>query len=337
MINIARKNLGKKSGLSEHWLRSAQIVVTIGFMILLLNRIEWTALYSLFIDLRWELVTLSIGLLIISHLMNVIRWEYMLLNLTVGRMTLLAFYGAGLLSNSFLPTGMGGDGVRAALLSQRVSPRWAILSVALDRSTGLVALSALLTIGLWTGPPPGLIFVSDELFTRLAPCVTVLFVLVLGIATVSLAIGWRKANSLLVKLQHRVYDLIENWSVKFSTGDWLRLFTGGYILSVISHMCIVMANWVMLQAIGIQVPVSAALWLVLAITLSLLFPIAINGLGVREATYVMLLTIYGVAHEPAVMAALLSRFTLTFFGFAGGIIWLLASRSPDLLMASESH
>jgi hypothetical protein len=79
----------------------------------------------------------------------------------------------------------------------------------------------------------------------------------------------------------------------------------------------------MLQAVGINVTSAAAIWLVLAVTLSLLFPLAVNGLGVREAAYVTVLHAYGVAATPALLAALLTRLVAVLFGLTGGAGWLL--------------
>jgi uncharacterized membrane protein YbhN (UPF0104 family) len=120
------------------------------------------------------------------------------------------------------------------------------------------------------------------------------------------------------------------WNVELSKepiGQWFRLLAGGYVLSVLSHLCILTAHWVMLRALGIEVTPVAAIWLVLAVTLSLLFPIAINGLGVREAMYVTVLSAYGVTSTPALLAALLTRLVAVLFGLLGGAGLLLGTPS----------
>src|SRR5262245_15094734 len=105
------------------WLRMAQMVVTLSLIAWLFSQIEWSSLWSLLIHARWGLVTLSMALLIVNHMINVGRWQYLLEQRAVGFGTLLVLYGAGVFSNNFLPTGIGGDGVRVALLSRYVPLR----------------------------------------------------------------------------------------------------------------------------------------------------------------------------------------------------------------------
>src|SRR6266508_5324166 len=138
------------------WLQSTQIVVTIALCILLLRQMAWADPLPLVAQLRWDFVALSISVVLIIHLLNVACWQYILQQRTVGYGRLLAIYGAGLFSNNFLPTGIGGDGLRIALLSRDVTLSQAIFSVGLDRVLGLCGLTAFVLPAFWLGLPPGL-------------------------------------------------------------------------------------------------------------------------------------------------------------------------------------
>src|SRR5258705_5831121 len=125
-----------------------QVSITVVLMGWLINRMDWVHTLLLLGSLRWPLVVLSISLLLVSHLINVIRWRYLLDQRQISFRMLLAIYGAGLFSNNFLPTGIGVDGVRMALLNRHVPLGRAMGSVVLDRGIGLIALSALFALGL---------------------------------------------------------------------------------------------------------------------------------------------------------------------------------------------
>src|SRR5208283_4934305 len=100
--------------------------------------------FQLMTHAHWKLVLLSVALLLICHLINVSRWQYLMQQKSLLYMKLLAFYGIGLFSNNFLPTGIGGDGVRTILTSRYVSLPEAIIFVGLDRIIGLTTLGVVL-------------------------------------------------------------------------------------------------------------------------------------------------------------------------------------------------
>src|SRR5215471_1110572 len=133
-----------------------QLIITVGLMAWLLSQVQWSSIQLLLTNARWHLFVFSVGALFINHLINVARCRYLLDQRQIGYTTLLSLYGAGLFSNNFLPTGIGGEGVRVALLNRHVPLGRAMFSVVLDRGIGLIALSALFAFGLLGGLPADL-------------------------------------------------------------------------------------------------------------------------------------------------------------------------------------
>jgi len=306
------------------WLRVAQIIVTIILIGLLLRQVRWADLRTLVNNLGWSLVVLSTILVLISHLVNVARWRYLLQHHATGYGRLLVFYGAGLFSNNFLPTGIGGDGVRVALLSRCVPLPRAIFSVGLDRAIGLLALSAFLVPGLWFGLPPGLEMGSSRL-TAIPDAWRTLLAVLLVVVEVGLVglVVWRRLPSLRTmalraSAQFPSFGSASQWT----RGRWLRLLSCAYALSVASQIGLVLANWGIIRALGIQISPGAAIWLVLVGSVALLLPITVNGLGLQEGIYVVLLTSYGVATTAALGVALCARILTMSFSLLGGLLSL---------------
>lgn len=315
------------TGRTGFLLRGIQIVVTVGLMGVLLGQIDWSGVLPLFVNARWSLVAGSVGCLLFCHLINIVRWRYVLDQPTVGLNTLMLFYGAGLFSNNFLPSGIGGDGVRAVLLGRVIPLRRALLSVALDRGSGLVGLVSLLMAGFVVDLPPMLTVAGNRLVDSLSESWHIsLVLLVTTILGLSL-IYWRSSRfqSAFGRLQ---IWLVQDWDLPpWTIAEWLKRLAGSYLLSVISSIGLVVATWFVLQAIEVIVPPEAVLWVVILSSLSLLFPIAVNGMGVVEGVYVVVLSGYGVPATASLGSALLIRILGLLVSLAGGLA-LLQRRVP---------
>ncbi len=304
--------------------RLLQGLVTSSLLIVLLYAVNWEHVYTLFAISQWDYIVLSIILIGISHLLNILRWAHLLRGYEVTNTTLLVYYGAGLFSNNFLPTGIGGDGVRIFLLSRHIAPTRALLSVILDRGLGTFALSALLIVALYLGLPPGttiegreersFFYVEQVAYTGGLAIIGVSFI---GVLSWKLFPLFRNAAA---KSLAGVSELFTN--VSCSWGTWWRIFSGGYVISVFSHLGIVAAHWAVVEAFNISVPVVALIWLVLIGALSLLIPLSINGIGLQESVYVVLLGCYGISSSMAFAVAITLRLLLVGFGVVGGILSL---------------
>jgi hypothetical protein len=309
----------------RRWLRLLQIVGTLILSVILARSVDWSRAGELLLNLRWEFISLAALMLLAAHLTNTARWRYLLWPAQVPYTTLLGYYGAGLFSNNFLPTGMGGDGVRAAFASRHAPGGRAILSVALDRSLGLAALFAFIPPGLWIGLPPNLALPAGWLSWQL--WVTLGLGGIGGLA--SLALLWHHAP----KLRQRVADLYTRWFALPAYTSlplwryWTRQLGGGMLFSCASIIFMILANMAFLAAVGLMPSHGAALWLVVLSSLSLLAPIAVNGLGVMESVYVFVLAGYGVAGSAALSIALLARLFIVFYSLIGGLISLRQSVS----------
>jgi uncharacterized membrane protein YbhN (UPF0104 family) len=275
------------------------------------------------------LFAVSLGLLFANHLINVIRWYYILDQHHVSYSTLLVLYGTGLFSNNFLPTGIGGDGVRVALLNRHIGLGRAMFSVILDRGIGLIALSALFALGLIGGLPPGLDFgVGDHLHI---PRTSVLYapVALIILALVGL-MAWQSMPTLHLRLIGAISKRAAVWDMpRWSVRRWLQRLSGAYLISVGSHLCIVAATWSTLIAMRIDVSPVAAIWLVVISSLSLLLPIAVNGMGVVEGVYVIVLGSYGVTSSIGLSVALIVRLIALLVSLFGGLL-MLNRRAVDV-------
>lgn len=301
----------------RRWLRIVQIAGTVSLVALLAWTVDWRALLPLATAWRWDLLALSLTIVLLSHLINVMRWRFLVGDARASYGRLLVYYGAGLFGNNFLPTGIGGDSVRVALLSQTVPVARALVSVGVDRALGLLALGAFVLPGLWLGLPPGLALRLSRLDMRIGGGLAAGGLIVLGLGG-----GWLWQRPLL---RRRVADALTR-RLGGAPGEqgagWLQRASGGLGLSLLSNGALVVAYCLALRAVGIGVTPVAALWLLLAGSLSLLLPVAVNGLGLQEGVYVVLLAHYGVAPAVGLSFALVIRMLIVLPSILGGLLSL---------------
>lgn len=301
------------------WMRLAQALVAAGLCYWLVRQVDWPNMRGVVAGLRWEPLALSVGILLAAHLLNVSRWRYLLAPRAPGFGQLLRWYAIGVFCNNFLPTGIGGDGVRAALLSRAVAPGRALFSVALDRGTGLVALSALFGLGMVLGTPPGLDLSGGRWLAALrSPGGIAIMLVVVAVLVAVLIVAVRRPA-----LRARVAARLAAWDIpQWGAAEWARRMAVAYSISVGAHLCIAAATWATLVALGVSVPLGAPVWLMVLSSLSLLLPVTVNGVGVVESVYVLVLGSYGVAPALGLSVALITRAVALLISLCGGALLL---------------
>ena len=267
------------------------------------------------VDLR--LLALAWCLFLIGDVIRVFRWRALLrgLGLRPSFGLLFKLYLVGGFFNSFLPSGFGGDVVRVLELGRDAENRSAALgTVVVDRLTGILSL---LLMGLVVLP-----------FARgLAPWVRRLFAGVAvagGIAGAVLLQGrlLRRATAFLppqlsLEGQGKPAQVYAAVTGSGSRAIWLALF-----FSTLFNATNVTIHWLCARAVGMDLSISFFFVVVPLLSLALLLPISVGGLGARDWVGQMLLVPTGLA-EPTIAAWTLSVWAVTAgAGLVGGVIYL---------------
>ncbi len=245
------------------------------------------------------------------------RWEGLLdavqLHVPLGRLVVLYFVGS--FFNTFLPTGVGGDVVRIYELSrdsQRTSE--SVGTVFVDRLAGLVVLFGLALAAL---PFSGGLITAE-----------------LKLATLTIAGGGILAAWLLFQRSwaDRLLELLP-FGDRFR-GKVTELYqavhacgTGamGRALGISLLFNLILVSHVAILAVGLGIRVSLWYYLLFVplISFSLVLPISISGLGVRETTFVLLFGQAGV-EQPQALALSLAFYGVTLAtGLVGAAFYAL--------------
>ena len=218
---------------------------------------------------------------------------------------------------SFLPTGFGGDVVRAFELTQDADSSASIGTVVLDRLSGLLVL---FVMGLGALP----FRISD-----LAPLLVWILIVVAGGGLLSGVLILE--GSILRKLTGRLTDKLSLEGAgtlariyAAVTGCGWRAIASAFAVSAVFNVLNVAVNWLCGRAVGIDLSLGYFLAVTPLISVSLLLP-SIGGWGVREAVSAAVFSPAGVdANVSAALGVALGGVGL-FVGLIGGGLYLIGT------------
>lgn len=245
-------------------------------------------------------ILLAILAFLIAVIFLAIRWRVLVRshNIAVGLWHLIVFYFIGFFFNNFLPTSIGGDLSRAFYLGQFTGKKATSLgTVFLERIIGLLSTLTLAAVSLlWLIK----YFHSDKIiyFTVFL----ILFLTFLLILFMSRRV-YRKINGLISLITF--YDIGDKLikvmdSLHFYRRKKMALISA-FGLSLAAQIMLIIMNYVLAQ--GLHLPVSFGyFFIVVPVTFIFsLFP-SINGIGVRDSGYLLLLERQGL--QPAQILSL---------------------------------
>jgi uncharacterized membrane protein YbhN (UPF0104 family) len=304
----------RRRGLPRHVATAARTLVTLGLLSLLASRIDLRHAGTLLAGASPALAAGSVLACLAGTPVNAVRWRA-LCDPGDGLPPLAAFWKilmVGLFFNQMLPSGIGGDAVRAwrcQMLGIRLGA--AVRSILLERASGYCVFVALLGAGL-----PRLAGVLDPpllhgLLLLFAACVgglgaMLVLDLVPGLARLSAFTAW------LGELSVAARRLVAH----------PRQLAANLALSTISVGLTVLGFQLAGAAVGIEAGYGTWLAVVPPVALIQLVPVSLAGWGVREVALAQLLGAFAVGPEHAVAASILFGLLQIVLGLPGGVIWL---------------
>lgn len=138
--------LAKPGGGARGWIKLAVAVVLIT---ILLSFVDWRESLLLLGDVRLLPALYASGLLVVGLTLSTLKWQVLLAahGIFLSLLRLLKCYWIGSFFSMFLPSNVGGDVVRLALL-HRHGLTIVGASIVVERLTGLFVVLCLATLGL---------------------------------------------------------------------------------------------------------------------------------------------------------------------------------------------
>jgi hypothetical protein len=274
-------------------------------------------------------VALGVAAYVGGQWLSAWRWWLLLrpIGLAVPYLRMVAFYFIGMFFNIFLPTIVGGDAVKAILLARETgAPARSTMSVFMERNVGLFALLTIATVAAFVAPPVDVKGFNLLQLTLLVFAGFVAANIVLANRPAYRLVDYLVALTPLARLRSRASSLYEAL-VPYREARWRGLVAAATVQSFLFQAVVILVVFLNANALGFRLSVAALAVFVPLISLAGMLPISVNGLGIREALYLLLFARIGVPADAAVLMALLYFVVTLAASLPGGIVYAL-QRGP---------
>lgn len=274
----------------------------------------------------WEIVTgadihlfgLAVGLASFNLLLSAKKLQLLLAakDEHVSYLNVVRYYYIGTFFNSFLPSTIGGDAVKAyRLFDDTKNKEEAAAAVFMDRYTGLVALICIAVLAALFAPVPLPNSIVVSIYATAG-----------AVILITLLLLWRPVNQFLPNavpgVIMAVMDVVSR--VQTAVGEYRRRIQAvgmAFLLSVCFHTLLITINIILARALGMATPWQYFFVFIPIAAVILFLPISIGGLGVREAVYTFLFAMAGTAAAEAVSLSLLFQGIFLINVLIGGSIY----------------
>ena len=290
--------------------------ISAGLLTLVAWQTRWDDVAERFAGMRAGWYWAAVLLLALGLTGSARRWQIYAKELGFDRSwrQFCTFYFVGMFFNLVLPTSVGGDVVRAVYLNDGSGRKWpAVISVLLERASGLLVLIAFACVGLF--------FCPFALPGWLVACVW-------GSAAASLIalIGMRYAQRWPWLSTPRREQLHSFVNLFLRPDLWVRTA----LLSVLTQAAGIVVVWCLAMSIGLDMPFAYCCVFAPMLTLLMLLPISVGGMGVREGGMVLFLAPLSVDTGSALTLAFLLFSVGAAISLVGGVLYLIGAAPTQL-------
>ncbi len=315
--NISRK-ISKRKWVSFTF----RVSITLLLLVFLFKSLSWSTLFAALTHTSYVFLLLGLLIGVVASLVSAYQWQNLLQaeQISVGIMRLCKLYLIGIGFSHFLPTGMGGDVVKAFYVG-RASGNYAgsASAIVMTRLTGyfgmqLVAFSALL------------------LFHNGITRSIVVWAILLSLLVGSMIGGVVLLTTLLPKVLNRSWMKYRIFASAIPVGEALiatiqrpRLLGSVTSVGVVFWVLSVLDYYMYANALHMHVPLYFYFIAIPIVSLVAFLPITINGFGLRESAFVYIFASVHVPTTTSLLLALMMDVQVLLFGMIGGCLYLTMS------------
>ncbi|MQA76180.1 MAG: hypothetical protein GEU88_17915 [Solirubrobacterales bacterium] len=297
----------------------ARIVITAGLLTLIAMKIDWDAVGDAVSGAGWGWFVLAVLAVVASFVIGAVRWSWLLAaaDVAAARARSLRAYFIGAFANNLLPTGFGGDLVRAVIVAEPGPPlARSLTSVLVDRLSSLGCLVLVGWIGVALDP--------DAVPSRLVGLLAIVSAIAAAGAAVAVVLLRRG------RIGRFLPERLRPWASEVARvlRDYLadRALLARVVLAGVSlQAMVVVALWLLARTIGVSLPLALLSVVMPLVLIATLAPVTVGGFGIREGAFVALLGEVGVSSGEATVISLLSVAAMAIASLPGGLALVIGT------------
>jgi hypothetical protein len=320
-----RKGRAIKAKVKKTLVLLLRIAISLGLIAWILMNVDRTQLLE-------SMRTIDPGFLLLAQaayfVVNGIcawRWQVLLAGrgVAVGYPRLLRYFLNGLFFGNFLPTTVGGDLMRAYLVSDDCGTRSeALASVLVDRFIGLFGVIVTGVIGLILVARTGQ---EAALLRYMALGVG----LTLALLAVFLNKGIMRRFRVLLRLplvNRLEQKLVEFYHSLYVYRSQRREVALALALSLLVQLGVVLTVFVISRALGSDISITPFFLYMPVIAAVSMLPVSINGWGLMEGAFIVFFGRAGMSGTEALTLGFIYHLVAVAVSLSGGVLWLILGR-----------
>ena len=296
--------------------------VSLALLFFILRLIDWRGSLELAGRANLGIMAMAAGLLLAERILSVTKWLLLLRakgsRITFWRLLVINYIGGfwGLV----LPSSISADIVRGYYLAKSTANvSLAVTSMLVDRLMGALSLVILVCISAWmVGDTFGLAharLIAAGVVVACALGIALLFhdgfISWVDRVIIQRASGWKAMRP------------VRQWLAScFEYRQYPNTLVASFLLTVFVQMLRVMVFYVVAVSFGIRVPVTYYFIFVPLIMFLIMLPVSINGIGVREGSFVAFFALMGIPSSEAFIISFSVSVLTTLMTALGGIIYM---------------
>lgn len=284
-----------------------RLIFSLALLGWLLARTDLSVIWTVASRLPIGMIPVLIALHLLAIVVGALRWRLLIPQHNFSLLFRLNLVGQ--FYSLVVPGQLAGDVVKAYRLGKGYQDAEIVAaSVLLDKVTGLISLLLLGLVGLY--------------LSKLQVHSTILITVSLALFTILiiLALGHMKS---FVRVLQAIYGYLESrfykprrliGQLRFFTDAWLSymnrpwLLIGSVVMGFGYQFVSLLIILLISSRIGISIGLEEWLWVFAIVSVAVLIPLTVGGIGIREGAFVLVLGLLGVPSESAL------AISLTIFG-----------------------
>ena len=311
-----------------------RVVVTLLIFVLLFKSISWTALLQALTHVFYGKLLLGLMIGAFSIVISSYQWRSLLHaeHIHYDLAELIDLYLVGIAFSHFLPTGMGGDVVKAIHVGRSSNNSAGSASaVVMSRVTGFFGM-LLLAI-------PVLLIWHNGFSTSI-----LVWFLILSLLVGGLICGTIFVAAILPKIARGKWAKNRIMASAAKIGNALQASAKrprALLVAILIGASFWLIGCLNYYAYGLALDIHIHLYFYFVaipfVSLVIFLPISINGFGVREGAFVFIFSVAHVATASALLLALFMDAQVLLFGIVGGIIYLTMEKKNNVKNVSQQR